>query len=89
MIHPAMLQQTLLFLATETTQAQAVPTKPPAHPLPAANATPGSPVRSRARHSTGRIRLALNVAGNMLGFAGLLAGMWFSLVLMQGAMPAL
>lgn len=72
-----MLQQTLMFLASDTPSTQAIPLTPPAA-LPASFPAPGAETSSGIRW-----KFAFEVLANAAGLAGFLASLWFFLVLMQ------
>ena len=75
-----MIHSLLLFLAPETTPAQATMTSPPA-------------VAGPVRTSPGRGRLwsrrIAGMAGDMLGFAALFAGCWLFLSLLEALLRGL
>ena len=80
-----MLQQTLMFLASDSPPAQAksraVRVSPPAAGLP------GQPAERRTSSWSQRAVLALNVLGNAAGLATLLAALWYVLWLAQAFVP--
>ena len=72
-----MIHSLTMFLATEDADAQATPVSPPA---PAGTAR-------RRRLQGESFRFMASVIGNTAGFGVLLAGCWFSLQLIQLALP--
>jgi hypothetical protein len=80
-----MLQQTLMFLATDSPPARAktraVAVSPPAAELP------GQPAERRTSCRFRRVALVMNLVGNAAGLATLLAALWYSLWLAQALVP--